>query len=126
MLSKQVENDRIFLVEGANLASFIPKQGDLHVYPAQYGIGAKFTEPISLNCLEMAAMGIRSLVSRSNEDTWPDLKSLGVFIPVDWNEINSEFAIGLKSLIALTSEESELVCKLISIKVNVDTHLSFI
>lgn len=126
MLSKQVENDRISLVEGANLASFIPKQGDLHVYPAQYGIGAKFTEPISLNCLEMAAMGIRSLVSCSNEDTWPDLKSMGVFIPVDWNEINSEFSIGLKSFVSLTTQELEFICKSISIKVNVDTHLTFV
>ena len=53
-------------------------KGDIHVYLTNYGAAVKSGESISINCLEMAAIGIPSVVSRFSK-TWADLFELGIF-----------------------------------------------
>jgi glycosyltransferase involved in cell wall biosynthesis len=78
---------RVEIVIGKSVASFSPKEGDVHFYSAQYGASAKFIESISLNCLEMAAAGVPSVVTRNGLSTWSDLQSVGIFYECDWSEI---------------------------------------
>jgi hypothetical protein len=59
--------------------------GDINVYPVDYGPSAKFIESISLNCLEMACLGIPSLIAVNGSETWADLVEQGHFCEVDWN-----------------------------------------
>lgn len=61
-------------------------KGDVNIYPVDYGPNANFVESISLNCLEMACVGIPSLVARRGSDTWPELIDLGIVREVDWND----------------------------------------
>jgi hypothetical protein len=49
-----------------------PSYGDVHLYPANYGTSAKFIESISINCLEMASVGIPSFITRGGLLTWPE------------------------------------------------------
>lgn len=86
---RRIGKDRIKLEVGANLSEYLPRPGDLHVYATDYGKKSKFSEPISLNCLEMAAIGVKSLVSKSNSNTWPELTSTNIFVELDWVDIDS-------------------------------------
>ncbi len=114
---------RIKIVEGANLSNFKARENDLHVYPSQYGNTAKYTESISLNCLEMALLGIPSLVTPSNEDTWPELTNAGVFIAADWKHIEEKQDAVMKKISNIEEIENAEVVRLISISNNVSRHL---
>lgn len=117
---------QIKIIEGANLSDFEPQENDLHVYPSQYGENAKYTEPISLNCLEMALLGIPSLVTPSRENTWPELTEIGVFIPVEWDQIEN-FQTELKEKIKKINKiNKQEVSELISVSKNVKAHLKFL
>lgn len=63
--------------------SFYP--GDLHIYPANYGSSNKYVEGISINVLEMACLGIRSIITKDGTDTWPELVQIGMVGDTDWS-----------------------------------------
>ncbi len=124
--AEKVGANRVEIIEGANLQKFIPRKGDLHVYPSQYGIRAKFTEPISLNCLEMALLGTPSLVTESNENTWPEIYEKGFFIGVSWeNRINLGAVLTEKTLSHVSDSQGH-IRHLVSISNNVNAHLSYL
>jgi glycosyltransferase involved in cell wall biosynthesis len=79
---------RIELVIGKTLSSYKPIYGDVHFYAAQYGSEAKFVEAISLNCLEMASLGVPSLVTKGGVGTWPELVKTGIFVECDWGALD--------------------------------------
>ncbi len=81
--------DRAFLVKGLTIGSYDPRPGDVHIYPANYGKGVEKIESISLNCLEMGAIGIPSIVSIGGLSTWPEFKKSELFQEVDWGNITS-------------------------------------
>jgi glycosyltransferase involved in cell wall biosynthesis len=111
---------RVEIIIGKSIASFSPKGGDVHFYSAQYGTNAKFIESISLNCLEMAAAGVPSVVTRHGLSTWSDLRSVGVFYECDWSESEETAETILHaSRNRLGNSEIERIRSLISIKSNV-------
>lgn len=63
--------------------------GDINLYPVNYGSDARFIEGISINCLEMACLGIPSLITKNGSETWPELVDLGFIHEVDWNNPQS-------------------------------------
>jgi len=73
---------------GKRIEDVIFKEGDVNVYPVNYGPQAPFIESISINCLEMACLGIPSLITKGGSETWPELVEMGLLYEVDWN--NSE------------------------------------
>ena len=79
---------RIKSIVGKSISEIEFKKGDLHVYPVSYGNSA-FTEGISINVLEMACLGIPSLVTKNGCSTWPELKNLGLVYEVDWSKTNT-------------------------------------
>lgn len=79
---------RIELVIGKTLSSYAPRAGDVHFYAVQYGPRAKFIESISLNCLEMASLGVPSLVTQGGLGTWPDLAETNIFVECDWRDFD--------------------------------------
>jgi len=60
--------------------------GDIHIYPANYGSKNRFIEGVSINVLEMACLGIPSIITKGGSDTWPELLELGMIIEVDWSD----------------------------------------
>jgi glycosyltransferase involved in cell wall biosynthesis len=71
--------------------SFYP--GDLHIYPANYGSSNKFVEGISINVLEMACLGVRSLITKDGSDTWPELVQIGMVSDTDWTNTENVEAV---------------------------------
>ncbi len=81
---------------GKKIEDVIFTRNDINIYPVNYGPKAQFIESISLNCLEMACLGIPSLVTKGGCRTWPDLELAGVIKEVDWNQSKS-FEIAMHS-----------------------------
>ncbi len=78
--------ERIEFEIGRRVEDIVFTQQDVHIYPVNYGPDAKFIESISLNCLEMACIGIPSLVSKDGCETWPELTESGIVQEVDWKQ----------------------------------------
>jgi hypothetical protein len=58
----------------------------VHLYPANYGPGARFVESVSLNCLELACLGVPTVLTKGGLGTWPDLSELSIFFETDWED----------------------------------------
>ena len=78
--------DRIEILAGKTLSSYKPRPGDVHLYPANYGNGARFIESVSLNCLELACVGTPTLLTKGGLETWPDLIGYRIFHETDWQD----------------------------------------
>jgi hypothetical protein len=78
--------DRIEILAGKTLSSYTPRRGDVHLYPANYGNGARFIESVSLNCLELACVGTPTLLTNGGLETWPDLVGYRIFHETDWQD----------------------------------------
>lgn len=77
---------RIEIIAGKTLSSYQPRRGDVHLYPANYGVGARFIESVSLNCLELACVGTPTLLTVGGLETWPDLVGYQIFHETDWQD----------------------------------------
>ena len=86
-LSPEVRH-RIQKVIGKSVSQIDFAPGDLHLYPANYGETSRFVEGVSINVLELASLGVRSIVTEKGLSTWPDLVSIGIVKATDWNKIN--------------------------------------
>ncbi len=106
---------------GKSISEIEFKSGDLHLYPATYGDNT-FVEGISLNVLEMACIGIPSLVTKKGCATWPELQELGLVYEVDWSDID-----GVKSVISKINYQAHSIHKartVIDIRNNLNQMLS--
>ena len=112
---------RIKTVVGKSISEIKFKEGDVHLYPANYGDNA-FVEGISLNVLEMACLGIPSLVTKNGCATWPELYNLGFVYEVDWSKINKIAEIVTR--ISIQSENISQVRSIINIKNSLNKMLS--
>ncbi len=112
---------RIKTVVGKSISEIKFKEGDVHLYPASYGDNA-FVEGISLNVLEMACLGIPSLVTKNGCATWPELYNLGFVYEVDWSKINKIAQIITR--ISIQSENISQVRSIINIKNSLNKMLS--
>ena len=79
---------RIQSIVGKPISEIEFRKGDLHVYPVSYENNA-FTEGIGIGVLEMACLGIPSLVTKNGCRTWPELQNLGLVYEVDWSKVNT-------------------------------------
>lgn len=113
--------ERIKTVVGKSISEIEFKEGDVHLYPASYGDNA-FVEGISLNVLEMACLGIPSLVTKNGCATWPELYNLGFVYEVDWSKINKIAQIVTR--ITIQSENISQVRSIINIKNSLNKMLS--
>lgn len=127
MIDEEIKNaaelefsHRIQFQVGKKIEDVDFRAGDVNIYPVDYGPDAKFIEAISLNCLEMACIGIPSLIARHGSSTWPDLVNLGYLYEVNWND-EDEVADTLENLATRKFHKGETsdVAKVVSIENNV-------
>lgn len=78
--------DRLRIISGKSINQIQFFSGDIHVYPTQYPFNSSSTESISLNCLELAVVGIPSLITHGGQLTWTESEFYNYFIEVDWND----------------------------------------
>ena len=96
---------------------------DIHLYPADYGIHALFVESISLNVLEMACLGIRSIVTATGTGTWPELAELGIVIETDWSNISKTASLIADLPPYLEEDSAQAARKFIDIRNNLSVLL---
>ena len=77
---------RMISIVGKSVSQIDFEPGNLHIYPANYGPKSKFVEAVSINVLEMACLGIPSLVSKKGTETWPELTVNGIITEVSWDD----------------------------------------
>jgi hypothetical protein len=118
---------RLTVIEGKSVASFSSQRGDVHIYPANYGNGVKVIESISLNCLEMCAMGVPSVVTAGGLVTWPELSDCGLVQEVDWSNIKEiERVIRISRLVELSVGEQTRITQLVDINRQIERYLKSI
>ena len=117
---------RISFQIGGSISSFKPNFGDVHLYPTNYGDGVKFIESISLNCLEMAAIGVPSLISSGGLGTWPEFRGLSLIREVNWHEMEETIEL-IKQVSNTTIDPVELnyIRKIVNIENHVNILISF-
>lgn len=116
--------NRLELVVGSTLANFQRQPGDVHFYPVNYGKNCAHIESISLNCLEMAALGVQSFVTKGGVDTWPDLAELGAFLEQNWEDLSNLYArMGSLNLNGISGSSLLRVRELLDVKNNLERHL---
>jgi hypothetical protein len=112
--------DRLEFMIGESIASFRPRTGDVHFYAVNYGVEAKYIEGVSLNCLEMAACGVPTVISSDGLGTWPDLAQVGIFLECNWeNEMSTVATILRASKTKFSQQEKALMRRTVSVENNV-------
>jgi glycosyltransferase involved in cell wall biosynthesis len=118
---------RYQLLEGKTVADIVRIPGDVHIYPTNYGNSVNLIEGVSLNCIEMACMGIPSLISANGLSTWPEPFLKDLFVETEW--VNQEITI-TKILRTSTLSKGiskariDLVRELFSIDNQLNTYMS--
>jgi len=122
---KAVLGDRLKIVEGKSINQLQFCEGDVHLYPALYGENSKIIESVSLNCLEMACLGIPSLITSGGQLTWPEQVFKRVFLEVDWSSIDHVVSeIGRASNLKIQNKDLELIRRTIDINSELDRLIS--
>jgi len=80
---------RIICEVGKSISQIDFCAGDLHLYPANPGANSRFAEGVSINVLEMACLGVPSLITKGGAETWPELVDLGMITEVDWSNLEA-------------------------------------
>lgn len=97
------EINRFSIIAGKTIATYQPQPGDIHLYPANYG-EAEYIESVSLNCLELACLGVPTLLTKNGLGTWPDLLEFGIFHETEWDMDEIADQILTVSSLRFTSE----------------------
>jgi len=109
---------------GKSISQIKFKSGDIHVYPANYGSKNMFIEGISINVLEMACLGIPSLVTIGGSNTWPELLDLGIVKEVDWSNLSEVADCIIKLSTSRDVNKINECLGLIDIRNNINTILN--
>jgi hypothetical protein len=112
---------RLEIVIGKTFKDYVPRLGDVHLYPADYG-SSEFIESISINCLEMASVGVPSCVTKGGLATWPEFSNNEIVKEIEWVNLSEAAQIILNcSQIQFSDLELEKVRDFISIKNHINT-----
>ena len=118
--------DKVSIVAGKSIMSYRARAGDVHLYPANYGPTANYVESVSLNCLELASLGIPTVLSQRGLITWPDLVETGIFVETDWQDIDEVTEkINKISKAFFTLEQLQFIRSTISIENQLNALLKF-
>lgn len=118
---RTVLGDRLKIVEGKSINQLQFYEGDVHLYPALYGGSSKIIESVSLNCLEMACLGIPSLITVGGQITWREPIFNKVFLEVDWGSIDQVVSeIRRASKLKIQNEDLDLIRRKIDINSELD------
>jgi glycosyltransferase involved in cell wall biosynthesis len=124
---KSIFGNRIEFIFGTTINDFVPSDGDIHFYPVDYGNKSPAIESVSTNCLEMALLGVPSVVTIGGTSNWIELKELGLVYEVDW-EIPESIRLGIKDCkqINISRVDFTSLANAINIESNLNSHLSYL
>ena len=114
----QKSRESIDIEIGKSVSQVQFNSNDLHLYHTNYGPNSRFTEPVSINVLEMACLGISSVISRNGNLTWPELLELKLLVEVDWTDLDLSTSIIKKQISNQEIKKYDKARELIDIKNN--------
>ena len=95
----------------------------IHLYPTNYGPGIQHPQSIGMNVIECLGLGIPSIISHDDYETWPEFKKSPLVRIVNWQNEKETLEI-LQELVALPGEIKKehtiLLEEVISIKNHVN------
>jgi glycosyltransferase involved in cell wall biosynthesis len=112
--------ERIKIEVGKSIHQIPFEKGDIHLYPANYGDQKDYVEGVSINVLEMACLGIPSLITQNGNKTWPELSDLGVVFEVNWEKPIEVSSVILTQVRTLDPSKIAVVKKIVNIDNNID------
>lgn len=115
--------NRIEFIVGKSVSEIEFKSGDLLLYPANYGPESSFTEGVSLNVLEMASLGVPSLITKNGGQTWPELLKDGIVREVDWTNLEKVADVIHTEIITPSFSELNHYREILDISHNLYLHL---
>jgi glycosyltransferase involved in cell wall biosynthesis len=116
---------RVEIITGKSVSQINFESGDLLLYPANYGPDSSFTEGVSLNVLEMASLGVPSLITKNGGQTWPELLQCGLVKEVDWKNLEKIAKIINTEINFPTFLETNKYREILDIRHNLYLHLDF-
>jgi glycosyltransferase involved in cell wall biosynthesis len=124
---KSMFGNRIEFIFGTTMSDFIPSEGDVHFYPVDYGTNSHAIESVSTNCLEMALLGVPSIVTEGGVSNWMELRALGLVHEINWeNEDSILEGIDNCKQINISSNEFEIMANAINIESNLIAHFKYL
>lgn len=123
---KSIFGRRVSFSFGKSLSAYMPDARDIHIYPVDYGTSIPFVESVSTNCLEMALLGVPSLVTSGGTRNWPELVEAKVIHEVDWSDLES-IRNGVRNCLTLSVDKSKFrtAVSAIDVQNNLELHLAF-
>jgi len=120
-------SDRITFMFGKTPRDFLSVEGDVHVYAVNYGGGFKVIESVSTNCLEMALIGVPSLITQNGGENWPELAKEQLIFEVDWEDNDSiKNAIGKIQNMGIKTKNWNVIRKALSVEESIIQNLKLI
>lgn len=124
--SQELSNFHYF--ENSGVASLPRNINYIHIYAAKYPEEVFFPQCIGMNVLECLALGIPSLISEENFESWPELIKHPLVLTSNWKNINDSIAkIRILESISLNERESlaAMIRPVISIVPHIDRLIAF-
>jgi glycosyltransferase involved in cell wall biosynthesis len=116
--------NRVIFSIGKSISKVNFHPGDLLIYPTNYGEKSLFIEGISINVLEMACLGVPSIITKNGNLTWPELKEVKLVYEVDWLDIDAIVNLIINQ-IKVPNESTIRFCRrIIDISHNMEKHLN--
>jgi hypothetical protein len=94
----------------------------VHLYPTNYGSHISYPQSIGMNVLECLALGIPSLISHDNYETWPEFRDNPMVRIVDWQNENEIVEI-IKELSKLNQLEKKGHLIILEDAINIKNHV---
>ena len=95
----------------------------IHIYPTNYGAGIRFPQSIGMNVLECLAVGIPSLISHDDFETWPEFKGSPLVRTVDWQDQSESLRI-IKQFVSLSNEAKKENFIVVENAISIATHVN--
>lgn len=97
----------------------------VHLYPTNYGPGVANPLPIGLNVMEFLALGIPSLISQSDNLTYPELMDSELIEICDWNNLE-DVELKVNNLTQLPYSERVKAATALHSNISIDSHIEII
>lgn len=124
---KSMFGDRIDFIFGTTINEFTPIEGDIHFYPVDYGDNSHAVESVSTNCLEMALLGVPSIVTQGGVSNWLELGKIGLVHEINWESEESILkGIDYCKSISISSNEFKNMADAINIESNLIAHSKYL
>lgn len=97
----------------------------VHIYPAQYGSNVKYPAHVGTNVLEFLVMGIPSIITQDNLDSFPSLRKNRLLLFSNWRDITEVLSL-INVALNLNDKQRLFYADLAKPHISNESHINFI